>query len=365
MRVSDSSPAPSPRSSLRAWLNLGSPAICKGVSSSSIFSSPASSRQSSFRLPSLSSGRLSFRKESITSENGSKTTPKNTPKQQSLNPPNPNPRPNPNSIPVTAAATPPLPPRRSSASSISSTSSSSRVAQLKNSISNSKLRHSKVAQNARGTPAGGYALALAELSESLGILSKVMKDVENLNRVLEHEELLEFLTSTEVADEKKKKVLRTLAADGNFQDQMITFLNVLVDKKRVGILKDVLTQFENICYDLNDTEVATVTSAVKMEPSQLQVIAKKIQGLTGVKNIRIRNVVDESLMAGYVVRYGANGSKVLDMSVKDSCNNPNRLLLESGLHPTASRFNIFLSLQNDEVETLSLACTINSSDHRR
>ncbi|KAL2623144.1 hypothetical protein R1flu_003349 [Riccia fluitans] len=319
MRASDSSPAPSPRSSLRAWLNLGgSPAICKGVTvSSSVFSSPSSSRQSSFRLPSLSSGRLSFRRDSSTNDSikTPKGTPKGTPKQQSIK--DPNPAPNVTAIPVTAS-TPPLPPRRSSASSISG-SSSIRVAQLKSTISNSKLQHSQVALNAKGTAAGGYALALAELSESLGILSKVMRDVENLNRLLEHEELLEFLQNTEVADEKKKSVLRTLAEDGNFQDQMITFLNVLVDKKRVGILKEILNQFENICDDLDGMQVATVTSAVKIESSQLQVIAKKIQGLTGVKNIRMRNMVDESLMAGYVVRYGVDGSKVLDMSVKDFC----------------------------------------------
>lgn len=295
MRASDSSPAPSPRSSLRAWLNLSSPSLCKGVAVSpslfSLASSPSSSRQSSFRLPGLSSSnRLSFRS---TTNDSSSRTPKQSQSQSQPQPP---------------APTPPLPRR--------SASSSHRVAQLKHSIASSRLQHSPVAAKAAGTAAGGYALALAELSESLGILTKVNQDVDNLLRLLEHEELVQFLKNPAVADDKKKSLLRTLAEDGNFQEHTITFLNVLVDKRRVGQLKDILGEFERIYDDLNDTELATVTSAAAIDSAQLDLIARKIQGLTGVKNIRMKNVVDASLMAGYVVRFGKNGSRVLDMSVK-------------------------------------------------
>ena len=42
-------------------------------------------------------------------------------------------------------------------------------------------------------------------------------------------------------------------------------------------------------------------------------IAKKLQELTGSKNIKIKPVIDTSLIAGFVVEYG---SRQIDLSVR-------------------------------------------------
>ena len=54
-------------------------------------------------------------------------------------------------------------------------------------------------------------------------------------------------------------------------------------------------------------------SAVKLEQEQQFLIAKKLQELTGSKNIKLKPVLDESLIAGFTVEYG---SEQIDMSVK-------------------------------------------------
>lgn len=56
-----------------------------------------------------------------------------------------------------------------------------------------------------------------------------------------------------------------------------------------------------------------VKSAVKLEEPQQFLIAKKLQELTGAKNIKIKPVIDESLIAGFVVEYG---SAQIDLSIK-------------------------------------------------
>jgi hypothetical protein len=63
-------------------------------------------------------------------------------------------------------------------------------------------------------------------------------------------------------------------------------------------------------------QVATVTSAVKLENEQQFLIAKKLQEMTGAKNIKLKPQVDESLIGGFVVAYGPGGSNFVDMSVK-------------------------------------------------
>ena len=60
-------------------------------------------------------------------------------------------------------------------------------------------------------------------------------------------------------------------------------------------------------------QVATLRSAVKLEQEQQFLIAKKLQELTGSKNIKLKPVIDQALIAGFVVEYG---SSQIDLSVK-------------------------------------------------
>lgn len=60
-------------------------------------------------------------------------------------------------------------------------------------------------------------------------------------------------------------------------------------------------------------QVATLRSAVKLEQEQQFLIAKKLQELTGSKNIKLKPSIDSSLIAGFVVEYG---SSQIDLSVR-------------------------------------------------
>jgi F-type H+-transporting ATPase subunit delta len=162
----------------------------------------------------------------------------------------------------------------------------------------------------------GYASALAELAQGKDALETVNKDVERLADLLNNEELYDFLVSPVVEDEKKKSILKTLAEDAGFTIDTLSFLYLLVDKKRMLLIKDITKEFETIFNESTDTQLATVTSAVKIEQSQLSLIAKKIQSMSQAKNVRIKNVVDPSLIAGFLVKFGKDGSRFIDMSVK-------------------------------------------------
>lgn len=59
-----------------------------------------------------------------------------------------------------------------------------------------------------------------------------------------------------------------------------------------------------------------VCSAVKLDQTQIDLIAKKMQRITGFTNLRIVDTVDPSLIAGFVISYGTDESNVIDLSVK-------------------------------------------------
>ncbi|KAG6401753.1 hypothetical protein SASPL_138618 [Salvia splendens] len=80
--------------------------------------------------------------------------------------------------------------------------------------------------------------------------------------------------------------------------------------KRVDLIKEIAAEFELIGNRLSETEVATVASVVELEPQHLAEIAKRAQKLTGPKNVKLKTVIDKSLLAGIIIRYGNSGSKL-------------------------------------------------------
>jgi hypothetical protein len=59
-----------------------------------------------------------------------------------------------------------------------------------------------------------------------------------------------------------------------------------------------------------------VTSAVELDARQTDLIARKMRRITSFANLNIENVVDPSLIAGFVVCYGTGDSHVIDLSVR-------------------------------------------------
>lgn len=60
-------------------------------------------------------------------------------------------------------------------------------------------------------------------------------------------------------------------------------------------------------------QVATLRSAVPLQQEQQFLIAKKLQELTKAKNIKLKPVIDASLIGGFIVEFG---SSQIDLSIK-------------------------------------------------
>ena len=125
-----------------------------------------------------------------------------------------------------------------------------------------------------------------------------------------------FLNNPVAAAEKKKSIISRLAKDGDFNKYTTNLLNLLVDKGRVSLLEAVADHADQLYFEITDTQVAKVTSAAKLGNEQQFLIAKKLQELTGAKNIKLKPEVDAALLGGFVVQYGKDGSSSIDFSVK-------------------------------------------------
>ncbi|KAK7291551.1 hypothetical protein RIF29_06789 [Crotalaria pallida] len=166
------------------------------------------------------------------------------------------------------------------------------------------------------TAAASYALALADVAKSNDTLDATTTDIEKIEEIFSDSQVFDFFANPTIDIEKKRQVIDDIATSSSLQPHTRNFLNILVDAKRIDLIQEIAKEFEFVYNSLTDTELAIVSSVVKLESQHLAQIAKQVQKLTGAKNVRIKTVLDPSLVAGFTVRYGNSGSKLIDMSVK-------------------------------------------------
>lgn len=166
------------------------------------------------------------------------------------------------------------------------------------------------------TAASSYATALADVAKDNGTLDATIADVEKIERFFANPGVQSFYLNPTIPKEKKMEMIQEIGKAEEMTPHMVNFLSILVDMGRIDIIKDIVMEFEVIYNQRTGTEVAVVSSVVKLESEQLAQIAKHVQRLTGAKNVRIKTVIDPSLVAGFTIRYGSSGSKLIDMSVK-------------------------------------------------
>ncbi|KAD5507547.1 hypothetical protein R6Q59_031655 [Mikania micrantha] len=181
-----------------------------------------------------------------------------------------------------------------------------------------KSRRTGGASGARmaDSAAGSYAAALAEVAVANGTLEATVKDLDSIDKLFSDESTFNFFTSPVVSLEEKRSLIDEITSTGKLQKHVCNFLNILIESKRIDLIKEIVKEFELVYNKLTNTELAIVSSVVQLEEQHLAQIAKQVQKLTGAENVRLKTVIDESLVAGFTIRYGNSGSKLIDMSVK-------------------------------------------------
>ncbi|KAL8147800.1 ATP synthase delta chain, chloroplastic-like [Apium graveolens] len=164
--------------------------------------------------------------------------------------------------------------------------------------------------------ASSYANALADVAQSNGTLEATAADLEKLNQLFSEEAVFNYFINPTVTVEDKNKLVDAYTKEANLQPHISNFLNILIDMKRIDEIKAIAKEFEITFNKMTETELAVVTSVVQLDEANLEQIAKGVQKLTGAKNVKIKTEIDESLVAGFTIRYGNGGSKLIDMSVK-------------------------------------------------
>ena len=143
-----------------------------------------------------------------------------------------------------------------------------------------------------------YAKAVLSLASDNKVAEAVNDDMKLIsNTISNSQELDDMLKSAVIKTEAKKGALNKLFPKVN----SITsgMFDVLVSNKRINILGNVAEKYSVLFDELNNKEIATVTTAVPMDAALEEKVLAKIKTLT-TKTVEVNNVVDETILGGFM-----------------------------------------------------------------
>ncbi|MBW4594328.1 MAG: F0F1 ATP synthase subunit delta [Brasilonema angustatum HA4187-MV1] len=158
-----------------------------------------------------------------------------------------------------------------------------------------------------------YAQALMSVAQSKNLTDQFGEDVRSLLTLLsESEQLGNFLENPFVSLDDKKGVINRILGDGA-NAYFRNFLLLLVDRRRISLLKPVLQQYLVLLRQLKQIALAEVISAVPLTEEQQQSVRDKVIALTKAREVELETKIDPELIGGVIIKVG---SQVIDASLR-------------------------------------------------
>ena len=147
-----------------------------------------------------------------------------------------------------------------------------------------------------------YAKAIISLAKDKGVTKEVNEDMKLINNTIDGTgDLRTFLKSPVIKDSIKKNAL--LEIFKNVNGITLGMFNILMDNNRLEILSQVTSKYMFLYNQMNNVQVAKVTTAFPLTPALEAKIQQKVKELTG-NEAKIENLIDESIIGGFILRVG-------------------------------------------------------------
>lgn len=161
------------------------------------------------------------------------------------------------------------------------------------------------------TIARPYAEAVFELAEEHGTFQDWEDTLALLAAISSDERMEKLLTNPRVPQERKEQMFREVAGD-RLGTEAGRLLDTLFANDRVAVLPEIHEIYQDRRRSAEGEVHAVITAAQALSAEQEQAIADRLEKRLGQK-VTVESQVDESLMAGLVIRAG---DLVIDGSVR-------------------------------------------------
>lgn len=147
-----------------------------------------------------------------------------------------------------------------------------------------------------------YAKALLSLALDQNTEEAVNNDMNLIaNTVANSKDLKEMLQSPVISPSIKKESLQAIFKVTNALTNNL--IETLITNKRIDIIGDIASKFNELYDASKGIELATVTTAIPLTDDLKEKVLVKAKELTG-KELTVENIVDEDILGGFILRIG-------------------------------------------------------------
>lgn len=158
-----------------------------------------------------------------------------------------------------------------------------------------------------------YAQALLSLGQSSNTLDAITSDVAMVAETLAgSSELSDLLANPFILDDAKKRVIAQIF-EGKVNAFTLSFLKLLIDRRRAVCLPGICNEFKSLLRKLNQVVLAEVTSTVELSDAQKQSVRDRVMAMTNAKSVELETAIDADLLGGVIIKVG---SQVIDASLR-------------------------------------------------
>ena len=158
-----------------------------------------------------------------------------------------------------------------------------------------------------------YAKALFSLGQDDGNFEQYGQELSDFERFFrDNADFRQVIGNPVFAVEDRRKVLQVVLDKSNFSGVVKNFLNLLLDKDRIGAIEAITAYYARLTDEVSGIARAEIITARPLKEEALGRIERSLEGLTS-KKIKPEVREDKDLIGGIVVKIG---DLVLDGSVK-------------------------------------------------
>lgn len=157
-----------------------------------------------------------------------------------------------------------------------------------------------------------YAFALYRAAEEKGKVEEYLSDLGQIVELCKgNEDIKNIIKHPEVSTARKRQIFTSIFKD-KIDDELLSFLLILIDKGRILHIEEKYTEMQKIHLDKNNTLLAQVKTVVPLTESERKELVLKLEKKYS-KKIILDEKVDENIIGGVYVRVGDD---IIDGTIK-------------------------------------------------
>ena len=169
-----------------------------------------------------------------------------------------------------------------------------------------------------------YALALYTVAEEKGRVEEYLNDLREIVSLMKNDaEFLKVIKHPQISTSRKKKMFINIFK-GRIDEDLLSFLLILIEKDRILFTEEKLKEMEKINLERHNILSVEVKTVIPLHESERENLRTKLQKIYD-KKIIFEEKLDKSIIGGVYIRVGDD---VIDGTIKNDLEEMKKIMFK-------------------------------------